>query len=55
MSLLLQFIDGFDVPVIMQRRSLALGGASDSVYRRSQWTFQFARDGYAFSVGDSDE
>ena len=26
-------------------------GASDSVHRQSQWTFQFLRDGYAFSVG----
>ena len=28
-----QFIDGVDVPVSMQRRRLALGGATDSVLR----------------------
>ena len=31
---------GVDVPVIMQRRSLAVGSASDSAHRRSQRTSQ---------------
>ena len=33
---------GVDVPVFMQRRSLALGGATDSVHRLIWWTSQFA-------------
>ena len=33
---------GVDVPVFMQRRSLALGGATDSVHRLFWWTSQFA-------------
>ena len=31
---------GVDVPVSMQRRRLALGGATDSVHRRSLWSSQ---------------
>ena len=33
---------GVDVPVFMQRRSLALGGATGSVHRLFWWTSQFA-------------
>ena len=46
---------GVDVPVILQRRCLAVGGASDSAHRHSQRTIQLHRDGSAFSVGDGDE
>ena len=34
---------GVDVPVIMQRRSLAVGSAKDSVHRLIWWTSQFAQ------------
>ena len=34
---------GVDVPAIMQRRSLAVGGATDSVHRLIWWTSQFAQ------------
>ena len=37
-----------DVPVVLQRRRVSW--KVDSVHRQSQWTFQFLRDGYAFSV-----
>ena len=52
MSLLAQFINGSDVPVIMQRR-LYSGSASDSVHRRSPWTVQLRnRERYStFSSG----
>ena len=33
---------GVDVPVFMQRRSLALGGDTGSVHRLFWWTSQFA-------------
>ena len=33
-----------EVPVIMQRRSLAVGGASDSAHRRSQRTIQLQQE-----------
>ena len=46
---------GVDVPVILQRQCLAVGGASDSARRQSQRTIQLHRDGDAFSVGDGDE
>ena len=42
---------GVDVPVFMQRRRLALGGATDSVHRLIWWTSQFARRQGAFCKG----
>ena len=35
---------GVDVPVNMQRRSLAVGSASESVHRLIWWTSQFATE-----------
>ena len=35
---------GVDVPAIMQRRSLAVGGATDSVHRLIWWTPSLHRD-----------
>ena len=40
-----------NVPVILQRRCLAVGGESDSAHRQFQRTIQLHRDGY----GDGDE
>ena len=39
---------GVDVPVNMQRRSLAVGSASESVHRLIWWTSQFAQRQVAF-------
>ena len=40
-----------DVPVIMQRRSLAVGGAADSAHRRSQRTSQLQQRRMRFQCG----
>ena len=40
-----------DVPVIMQRRSLAVGGASDSAHRRSQRTSHLQQRRIRFQRG----
>ena len=44
-----QSIDGYGRPCDHAATSGLVEGASDSVHRQSQWTFQFHRDGYAFS------
>ena len=46
-----EFIEGYGRPCGLAVTSGLVEGASDSVHRQSQWTFQFLRDGYAFSVG----
>ena len=46
-----EFIEGYGRPFGPAATSGLVEGASDSVHRQSQWTFQFLRDGYAFSVG----
>ena len=43
---------GVDVPVTMQRRSLAVGGATDSVHRLIWWTSQFALRQDTVGCGD---
>ena len=43
---------GVDVPVTVQRRSLAVGGATDSVHRLIWWTSQFALRQVAVGCGD---
>ena len=42
---------GVDVPVIMERRCLAVGGASDSAHRRSQRTIQLQQRRIRFQRG----
>ena len=44
-----QFIDGCERPCDHAATSGLVEGASDSVHRQSPWTFQFHRDGFAFS------
>ena len=46
---------GVDVPAIMQRRSPAVGGASDSAHRWSQRTSQLQQRRIRFQRGDGDE
>ena len=46
-----QLVDGYGRFCDHAATSGPVEGASDSFHRQSQWTFQFHRDGYAFSVG----
>ena len=43
MSLFVQFIDGMDVAVIMQRCWVSCWRCLNSVHRQSSWTFQYAQ------------